>query len=404
VSETGDAQALRVVYEGRTDGVSHGSWALVNRRLLPRLRAILGDGLEVVAPGGRPERGLPDVWVSHYYPGLERRRAFLPPPEGPRWIPWVAWETGRLPPDWEECWRARGATEVWACSPHARRLILASTALDPARVRAVPYGVDTALFRPEGPRWRVEREGVFRVLYVGGAVLRKGCDVAVRAYCRAFRPDEPTSLTLKLQGAKSFYADAPAIEAPPGRDDFQVLAQDGYTDEQMARLYRTVDVVLQPYRAEGFCLPLLEAMACGVPVVYPAHGPAPAYVPADAGVCVPSVRGEPDAESVARALRWLWRHPEARHAMGAVGREGALGLDWEAVAGRVRTALLLARDRRGSAWDEEGQGEEGQSGGDEVEAGGRRGLPQAPEGGDDEEEDGDPQTEGAGRDVHQRPP
>ena len=252
---------LSVVYEGRTDGLTHGSWALVNRRLLPRLEAVAGLRVLPVLPGGTPEgEGAPhDVWLSHYYPGLEPHRVFAPPTTGTRrWVCWVAWEAGPAPMHWEDAWRAGRVDEVWACSAHARRLLLASTRLDPARVRVMPYGVDTALFRPDGPLLPKDAEA-FRVLYVGGAVPRKGFDLAVDAYDRAFQGDEGTRLVLKLQGLRSFYREAPPMARPRRILDTQIIDSDAYTDEQMAMLYRSVDIVCQPYRAEGFCLPLLEA-------------------------------------------------------------------------------------------------------------------------------------------------
>jgi glycosyltransferase involved in cell wall biosynthesis len=345
---------LRVVYEGRTDGVRYGSWALVNQRLLGALLAVPAVDVEVVDPGQEPsgDAPVPDVWLSHFYPGLEPLRCWVPPlpvlgAGGPPWVPWVAWEHGRPPLDWTDAWALGRPAEVWACSEHARRLLLAGSDLDPARVRAVPYGVDTGLFAPEGPRWRTRRaeRGVFRVLYVGGAVARKGADLALEAYCRAFLPDEPTRLVLKIQGLRSFYESAPAIGAPDGRTDWGLLTSDDYTDAQMAGLYRSVDVVLQPYRAEGFCLPLLEAMACGVPVVYPAHGPAPEYVPEGAGICVGSAHRVADPDALARALRWLWRHPDERARMGRIGRAAALGLSWERRAQVIVAALREVASR-----------------------------------------------------------
>lgn len=337
---------FRIVYEGRRDGVRFGSWALVNQRLLGALEARPDVEVEAIEPGTLPEAEGADVWLSHYYPGLEPGRRFvLPPgPGAPPWVPWVAWERGAPPLDWADAWAGAGAAEVWACSGHARRLLLAGTRLDPAQVRTVYYGVDAAVYAPEGDTWPAAQPA-FRVLYVGGAIARKGCDVAIGAYCRAFTPEEPTRLVLKLQGLRTFYEQAPGIEAPQ-RGDVVILPFDSYTDAQMASLYRSVDVVVQPYRAEGFCLPILEAMACGVPVVYPAHGPAPEYVPDGAGICVPSARGQPDVEALAKALRWLWRHPAERQAMGARGREAALDLAWEHRAVVVVEALREVVARR----------------------------------------------------------
>lgn len=338
---------LRVVWQGHFDPVAYGSWAAVNARLLPHLEQRPDLAVDRQAPEARPGAVDQDVWVTHYYPGLDDARAawWLPPRGARRWVCYLAWEHGPLPRAWETLWRAGRLAEVWVPSEHTRRLVLASTAVDPARVLVVPYGVDTAVFAPEAPPWPRESEA-FRVLYVGGPLWRKGADLAVEAYARAFTAEEPTRLVVKLQGVRSFYRDAPAVRAPVGRTDYQLLTRDDYSDAEMAGLMTGCDVLVAPYRAEGFALAILEAMACGRPVVYPAHGPAPAYVPPEAGIAVPLAGGEPDPEAVARALRFLWTHPGQRRAMGLAGRRAARAYDWYEVAEAVALRLHAVADRR----------------------------------------------------------
>lgn len=334
---------LTVGWEGRTDTVRYGSWAMVNARLLPRLQAREGLDVDVYDPVPGVVDADPgyDVWVTHYYPGLEGRDAWpLPPTNSRRWVVWLAWEHGLLPKPWVDAMRAGRVTEVWVPSAHTRRLVLASSDLDPARVVVVPYGVDPDVYHPTAPAWPKE-SSAFRVLYVGGALWRKGVDLAVEGFVRAFRPGEPVRLVLKLQGKRTFYHDAPPVRVDPLIGyQWQALGRDDYADAEMAGLYTACDVLVAPYRAEGFGLAVLEAMACGLPVVYPAGGPAPEFVPADAGISVPVKGGEPDADAVAMALRWLWRNPGEAQRMGRAGRLGALHYAWvhraEGVEARLR--------------------------------------------------------------------
>ena len=51
----------------------------------------------------------------------------------------------------------------------------------------------------------------------------------------------------------------------------------------MAALYRACDVLVHPYRGEGFAMPVLEAMACGLPAIVTAGGPTDEFLPDDAG-------------------------------------------------------------------------------------------------------------------------
>ena len=55
----------------------------------------------------------------------------------------------------------------------------------------------------------------------------------------------------------------------------------------MAALYRSCDVLVHPYRGEGFAMPVLEAMASGLPVVVTAGGPTDEFCPDAAGWRIP---------------------------------------------------------------------------------------------------------------------
>src|SRR5207245_2589543 len=65
---------------------------------------------------------------------------------------------------------------------------------------------------------------------------------------------------------------------------------DDLPDDEMAALYRACDVMVLPYRGEGFCMPALEAMASGLPVIVPAGGPTDEFVPDDACWRLPARR------------------------------------------------------------------------------------------------------------------
>ncbi|TVT14098.1 glycosyltransferase family 4 protein, partial [Amycolatopsis rhizosphaerae] len=110
-------------------------------------------------------------------------------------------------------------------------------------------------------------------------------------------------------------------------------------DEELAEVLRRAAVVAVPSRAEGFGLPVLEAMAAGVPVVH-SDAPALVEVAGGAGRCVP--RGE--VEALAAALREVLSSPGEAARMAAAGRRRAADFSWDRAAEAVwdihRTARL----------------------------------------------------------------
>jgi glycosyltransferase involved in cell wall biosynthesis len=82
------------------------------------------------------------------------------------------------------------------------------------------------------------------------------------------------------------------------------------TPEGLAGLYAACDCAVQPYRGEGFALPVVEAMACGLPVIVTGAGPATDYVSEETAYLVPARRVElsggriGEIETVGRP--WLW--------------------------------------------------------------------------------------------------
>ena len=73
----------------------------------------------------------------------------------------------------------------------------------------------------------------------------------------------------------------------------------------MPRLFAACDVLVHPYRGEGFGLPVLEAMACGLPVVVTAGGPTDEFVPPAACWRVPA-RVAIRAASAGPKCSWSW--------------------------------------------------------------------------------------------------
>lgn len=141
-------------------------------------------------------------------------------------------------------------------------------------VSFVPNSVDPKLYFPPGGD--VTRDGLL-FLY-GGTTRGKGWDIALAAL-HAIHVANPKA------AIRGFGRRTP--ELPPWVEYFESPPQ-----EQIRKLYQEAQLYLHCSRAEGFGLPLLEAMACGTPVVGTEAGAAPELVEAGGGEVVPFVDSE----------------------------------------------------------------------------------------------------------------
>lgn len=97
----------------------------------------------------------------------------------------------------------------------------------------------------------------------------------------------------------------------------RIVYAGGVSDEALTALYGAVDVLAQPSRAEGFGLPVIEAMACRLPVVVSDCGALPEVV-GDAGIVVP-LGGEAAVERFAEAVEGLMSNARLRDQFRGLG-------------------------------------------------------------------------------------
>ncbi|QCB93146.1 glycosyltransferase family 4 protein [Cellulomonas shaoxiangyii] len=200
--------------------------------------------------------------------------------------------------------------------------------IESSRLHVVPHGTDV---RPAAAddvarvRARYALTGTY-VLWVGTREPRKNLDVVLRAYERA--RDRLDGAELVLVGPQGWGEDA----APTGAPGVRVLGAVPRTD--LPALYTGARAFCFPSLREGFGLPVLEAMAAGVPVVTSA-GTACAEVAGTAGVLVDPL--DPDAVAEGLATATGGRH----HALAAASLERATAFSWGEAA-RATTAVYAA--------------------------------------------------------------
>ena len=227
------------------------------------------------------------------------------------------------------------ADRVICVSESARRGAIEHAGADPARTHVVPHAVDHDRYRPgHGDRPARIREicdGPY-VLWVGALEPRKDVPTLVRAF-EQLAGEIPHHLVLVGPDAWGSEAITDVIAASPVRDR---ILRTGWIDEDTkADLYRHADAFAYPSLAEGFGLPVLEALACGTPTVT-TTGSAPEEVAGDAALLVAPRDAGALAAAIARALG------DDADRLRRAGPARAAGYTWEATATRTVEVWGLA--------------------------------------------------------------
>ena len=202
--------------------------------------------------------------------------------------------------------RAARAAAAVVCPSQVTADELARWCRVDAEVFVAPHGVDTAVFRPDEPRPGADRASLNAVdrrladgrpylLFVGTLEPRKDVPTLVGAFARvaARHPDA----LLVLAGGAGWGLDA-VEEAIAASGVGASILRTGYVqDETVPALLRSASAAVYPALYEGFGLPALEALACGVPLVT-TSGTAMEEVAGDAAVLIPPG----DLEALAEAI------------------------------------------------------------------------------------------------------
>jgi glycosyltransferase involved in cell wall biosynthesis len=219
--------------------------------------------------------------------------------------------------------RLKRATRVIAISHHVKEEAVEVLGIPESRIVVIPLGVDTNQFSVR-PQPSASRNRYF--LYVGSLEEHKNVPAVLTAFAHLLRMEPHVQLWLAgpWNGGDRRRLEAQCRQLGIAQDT-RLLGH--IPSSQLVDLYRNALALVFPSVAEGFGAPIVEAMACGTPVICANFG-AVAEVAGDAALTV-DVRQPAD---VMRAMLSIVRHPRLRYELSAQGVQRARCFSWDRAA------------------------------------------------------------------------
>lgn len=229
---------------------------------------------------------------------------------------------------WQVARSVRTADMIVAVSHNTRRDIIHFYQVAPEKIKVVHLGVAERFFRvaeTRPPRLMPEKYFLSIITHP----KRKNVLGALKAFA-----------TLSAR-SDAVYVIAGLMREPQRQELLATAGQLGvrdrvrlwgYADDgQLASLYRNAEFTLYPSFYEGFGLPVVEAMACGCPVITSTASSLPELMPDRDWLVDPHNIGD----IAARMQQMLALSPEARRQIGETNHRHALHFTWEKAAGKM---------------------------------------------------------------------
>ncbi len=231
---------------------------------------------------------------------------------------------------------SRRASAIIAISESTRRDVIAAFGISPKKVHTVYCGVDSA-FKPL-PTAQVEafraKHGLPErfVFRLGTIEPRKNVEGVIRAYA-GWRTRDPTAPPLVIAGGKGwYYQEVFRLVEALGLTQY-IHFPDYVPQADLPLWYNAASLLVYPSRFEGFGLPVLEAMACGTPVVTSNVSSLP-EVAGNAAVQVSPT----DTHALSQAMETVFTDAGLAQSMREKGLQQAARFSWRKAA--VQTARI----------------------------------------------------------------
>ena len=212
------------------------------------------------------------------------------------------------------------ADHIFVASSMTKQSLL-DVGINSAKISVIPYGAPIDYFQPKPKQNRI-----FRALFVGRIGLRKGVHYLLSAWQELQLPQAE----LLLVGIDEF---------PVGylqQDWGSVRHVNSVPHHTLGDYYNSADVFVFPSLVEGFGLVLLEAMACGIPIITTPNTAAPDIITDGVEGFIIPIR---DTNALKEKLAWCHSHPQELREMGKAARKKAEEFTWDLYRQRLSSKV-----------------------------------------------------------------
>ncbi|HET6514611.1 MAG TPA: glycosyltransferase family 1 protein [Thermodesulfovibrionales bacterium] len=207
--------------------------------------------------------------------------------------------------------------------------------IDSSIVDVIPNGYNSELFKPQKIEMRdgfMTRYGLKKpyILFVGSLFPYKNVKTLIETFMGI---KNQISHSLVVVGNKR-------LSTEPLAEDKRILYMDYIPLEDIPKFYSYADMLVHPSLAEGFGMTVLEAMACGTPVISSRNGSLPEVV-GEAGILF-----DPYGNSLEQAMLALIRNKDLRNDLIEKGLRNVTRYSWDTTAERILQSCKKAFQKK----------------------------------------------------------